>query len=63
MECPNCAMILERMEDKLPGVLLAEASYHKARLVVEYQPETLTPDQLIAEIQRLGYQVGGVQEG
>ena len=36
MECPNCAMILEQMEDKLPGVLRAEASYHKAQLTVDY---------------------------
>jgi copper chaperone CopZ len=31
MQCPNCAMILEGIEDKLPGVERAEASYHKGR--------------------------------
>ena len=40
MECPNCSMILERIEDKLIGVVKAEASYHKAQMVVEYN-ETL----------------------
>ena len=56
MECPNCAMILEQMEDKLPGVLRAEASYHKAQLIVEYDETRLSEAQIRAEVQRLGYQ-------
>ena len=57
MECPNCVMILERIEDKLEGVILAEASYHKARLVVEYNEAQVTEEQIRAEVVRLGYQV------
>ena len=56
MECPNCAMILEGMEDKLPGVLRVEASYHKAQLLVEYDEKRITEAQIRAEVQRLGYQ-------
>ena len=56
MECPNCAMILEQMEDKLPGVLRAEASYHKAQLTVDYDEARLNEAQIRAEVRRLGYQ-------
>jgi Cu+-exporting ATPase len=63
MECPNCAMILERLEDKLPGVLLAEASYHKARLVVEYDEGLLDEARLAEAIRRLGYQPTPRPEG
>jgi copper chaperone CopZ len=55
MECPNCAMILERIEDKLDGVLLAEASYHKAQMVVEYNEQKINEECIRAEIERLGY--------
>ena len=32
MECPNCAMRLESIEDKLEGVLLAEARCRSMKL-------------------------------
>jgi copper chaperone CopZ len=57
MECPNCAMILERIEDKLDGVLMAEASYHKAQMVVEYNETQVSEEQIKAEVVRLGYAV------
>jgi copper chaperone CopZ len=56
MECPNCAMILERIEDKLKGVVMAEASYHKAQMVVEYNEAQVTVEQIKAEVKRLGYE-------
>ena len=57
MACPNCAMILERIEDKLNGVLMAEASYHKAQMVVEFNEAQVTEEQIEAEVQRMGYVV------
>lgn len=61
MECPNCAMLLERIEDTLDGVLLAEASYHKAQMVVEYDEKTISEADIQAAIQKMGYEVGAVQ--
>jgi len=61
MECPNCVMILERIEDKLKGVLLAEASYHKAQMVVEYDEAQVTQEQIQAAVQRMGYTVVAVK--
>ncbi len=57
MECPNCAMILERMEDTLAGVTSVEASYHKAQMVVEFDESALSLQQIEAEVLRLGYRV------
>ena len=61
MECPNCSLNLERIEDKLKGVVFAEASYRKQQMVVEYDESVLTLEQIKAEIERLGYEVAGVE--
>jgi copper chaperone CopZ len=60
MECPNCSMILERIEDKLQGVISAEANYHKAQMVVEYNENILTEDQIKEEVKKLGYEVTAI---
>jgi len=60
MECPNCSMNLERIEDKLKGVLFAEASYRKQQMVLEYDETIVTMDQIKAEVKHLGYEVAGV---
>lgn len=59
MECPNCSMNLERIEDKLKGVLFAEASYRKEQMLLEYDEKIVTLDQIKAEVKRLGYEVAG----
>lgn len=55
MECPNCAMILESLEDQLKGIKRAEASYRKAQLTLEYDPEQVTMEQIKNAILKLGY--------
>lgn len=60
MECPNCSMILERIEDKLHGVVKAEASYHKAQMIVEFNEAIVTEDLIKVEVQRMGYEVTAV---
>ncbi len=57
MECPNCAMILERIEDKVAGVTMVEASYHKSRMMIEFDEAQVTEEQIKAEVKRLGYDV------
>ena len=61
MECPNCAMNLERIEGKLKGVLFAEASYRKEQLVLEYDETIVDMNLIRAEISRLGYEVAGIE--
>lgn len=61
MECPNCSMNLERIEDKLKGVLFAEVSYRKEQMVLEYDETIVDMDLIRAEISRLGYEVAGIE--
>lgn len=52
-------MSLERIEDTLPGVLLAEASYHKGQMVVEFDETRVSEAQIHEAIRRMGYAVTG----
>ena len=57
MECPNCAMILESIEDKLPGIKEISASYHKGQMVVDFDEKVVSEAQILAEVARNGYQL------
>ncbi len=60
MECPNCAMRLESIEDRLDGIRDIEANYHKGLLVVEYDEKKVSDAVISEEVARLGYRVTGV---
>ncbi len=55
MECPNCAMHLEGLEDELPGVERISASYKKQLMEVEFDEAQLTVEQIIAAANAIGY--------
>jgi copper chaperone CopZ len=57
MQCPNCSMILEGIEDILPGIKQISASYHKLQMVVEYDETKVSEEQIIAAVKKKGYQV------
>jgi len=61
MQCTNCPMILESIEDDLPGVKQISASYLKGTLVVEYDEKVLSVEQILAAIKKKGYQVEAPQ--
>ncbi len=56
MECPNCAMHLEGLEDCLPGVKQIKASYRKQEMIVEYDETLVTREQIIAAALEEGYE-------
>ena len=56
MHCTNCPMILESMEDDLPGVKQISASYAKGTMVVEFDEKVLDVEQILAAIKKKGYQ-------
>lgn len=60
MECPNCAMILESIEDKLPGIRAISVSYKKGQLTVEFDEKMVSEAEILTEIQKKGY---GVSSG
>jgi copper chaperone CopZ len=59
MECPNCAMILESIEDDLAGIREISASYHKSQLTVDFDESRVSEAQVLAAIEKKGYQVEG----
>jgi copper chaperone CopZ len=57
MQCSNCPMIIESIEDVLPGILNISASYHKQQVVVDYDDALLSEKQIISAIEKKGYTV------
>lgn len=57
MECPNCAMLLEQIEDMFHGISRVEASYQRGKMVVELDDALVSEGEVSREVQRLGYQV------
>jgi len=55
MECPNCAMHLEGLEDELPGIKRVSASYKKQVMEVEFDEAKLTVQQIISAANAIGY--------
>ena len=56
MSCSNCAMKLESLEDTLDGVREISASYHRLEMVIVYDENKLTDEQIIAAVKKKGYQ-------
>lgn len=59
MECPNCVMILESLEDKLPGIQEISASYHKGQMTVVFDELLVSEEKILAAVEKKGYRVSG----
>ena len=57
MHCTNCAMVIEEIEDDLPGIRQATASYQKMQLTVEYDEAKVSETQIMEAVRRKGYTV------
>ena len=57
MHCTNCVMKLEELEDDLPGVISAQASYHNQTLKISYDEKILDEPALCDAIQEMGYTI------
>lgn len=55
MACSNCALRIESIEDELPGVKEVNASYHKQRMVVEFDETVVSDEQILAAVRKKGY--------
>jgi copper chaperone CopZ len=56
MHCSNCPMEVESIEDEFPGIIRVSASYQKAQMVVEFDELKVSEAQIIAAVQKRGYQ-------
>jgi Cu+-exporting ATPase len=56
MSCANCAANIERtLNRKLPGVVGASVNFASEHAAVEYLADLLTPDDIVAAIEKAGY--------
>jgi len=61
MHCSNCAMNIEGIEDDLPGIKQVSASYQKGQMVVEFDEAKVSEAQILAALEKRGYQAFPVQ--
>ncbi len=55
MTCVSCEKPVKKALNKLPGVSGVKVSYKKGEAVIEYDPEKVTPEQMIDAIKKAGY--------
>lgn len=55
MQCPNCALRIESIEDDLPGIRQVSASYQKGQMVVEFDETIVSDSEIIAAVKKVGY--------
>lgn len=55
MECANCAMHLESLEEELPGIKRINASYRKQIMEIEFDETKVSVEQIINAANALGY--------
>src|SRR5690606_24987070 len=55
MTCANCAATVERALRRTGGVSGADVSYASERATVRYDPSSVTPDELVRSVERVGY--------
>jgi len=55
MTCVSCEPTVKKALKNLPGVSGVKVSYKKGEAVIEYDPEKVTPEQMIDAINKTGY--------
>lgn len=56
MHCASCALLIDDVLEDLPGVRSTSTSMKRARTVVEVDPASCAPDDVVAAIAEVGYQ-------
>lgn len=57
LDCPDCAMKVEKAIGRLPGVLWVSVNFASSTLGIEIETEKTSLDKVISLIKELGYQV------
>jgi copper chaperone CopZ len=55
MECTNCPMHIEALEDELPGVKKISVSYHKQRAEILFDENKISEAEIIQAVLDIGY--------
>jgi Cd2+/Zn2+-exporting ATPase len=56
MDCPDCAVKVEKVVKRMPGVVNTTVVFPAGRLNVEYDPQQIDITQMIDKIKKLGYE-------
>ncbi|MGI6513614.1 MAG: cadmium-translocating P-type ATPase [Syntrophomonadaceae bacterium] len=62
MDCPDCAAKVEKAVSRMPGVIGAAVAFPAGRLRVEYNPDRITINELVAKVKELGYHASDDEE-
>lgn len=63
VNCPSCMLAIDRVLRRAEGVIEESSGFESQRVVVTYDPETLTQREIIERIEKLGYTASPVGEG
>jgi copper chaperone CopZ len=55
MHCSNCPMVVESIEDDLPGIKQVSASYQKGQMVVEFDETLVSEAEILSAVEKKGY--------
>ena len=56
MECPNCALFVEKIDEDLPGIEMVFANYQNGQMEVEYDETQVSEAQIFLAVEKRGYQ-------
>lgn len=60
LHCSSCAVNIDLSLEDLPGVINSTTNYAKSVASVSYEEEKIESKTILAEIEKLGYQVESV---
>jgi copper chaperone CopZ len=63
MTCASCSVAVRTALKRLDGVRDARVSVEEKRAVVDYEPASVTPQQMIDAVNRLGYRASLARTG
>ncbi len=55
MHCGSCSMLIEMNVGDLPGVTVVKADFASGNTHVEFEPASVTPEEIISAIVEAGY--------
>lgn len=62
LDCPDCAMKIEKSLSRQRGVLWVAVNYAASRMKVEYQAERVSHGEILASLRELGYDLEGEEQ-
>lgn len=62
LDCPDCALKVEKAIQKMPGVKAATVNFTASNLYIEYDPTVSGREKIFSKVEDFGYEVGATEE-